>query len=189
MAEISDIKAWRAFRLPGLLQNSPFSCGCDECKADLEWTLQPLTGFKRFHYDVLGRNVDDKNPEFNNHKGFWTFKRRSELLRYCTFGGKTPIREVTKNYQKYDLGSPTRRTFNADFYIFSLVRISGDIVEHELGYRSKELEILKLFSFHNNTTRRAIAHKLGWPGKIHKVRVNDRDYYPPQTIQIPEREL
>ena len=73
-------------------------------------------------------------------------------------------------------------------YVYAVVSLSGVIIEHDLGYRASELEILSLYSTENNSHRRNLAHRLGWPGKVLPLK-QGREAFPVNITEIPSQEV
>lgn len=172
--KIGRLYAWRAFSMQGSEWTSgdlrydkngqPYWYAGQWGKLD----LYPLVHTTAVPYSLIGVNdYRDMPPDPNswalrewdtsvtesNHAGFWAFSRKSEALRYM------------------------RRESNEKTTIYGLVELSGETIVYDNGYRSEFLEILALVSFANAKARRAIAHKLGWPGKIHPTSWG-QDFYP-----------
>lgn len=108
--------------------------------------IRPLS--HRWHeFSIVGKTIDTApDPDIDNEYGFWCFKKKSYLLKY-----------LQNWYGAFGRTSS---------FLHATVLLTGDIVEHELGFRAKEIEVLGLYSDLNNSQRRGIAHKLGWPGKV-----------------------
>jgi hypothetical protein len=108
--------------------------------------IRPLS--HRIHdFKTVGKTIDTApDPDIDNEFGFWCFKKKSDLLRYA---------------EGWTWGIDPRYSI-----LYATILLTGEIVEHDLGYRAKEIEILGLYSNLNNSQRRGIAHKLGWYGKV-----------------------
>lgn len=102
----------------------------------------------RWHdFNTVGKTIDTApDPDVDNEYGFWCFKKKSDLLKYL------------QNWQG--------RFGKTSSFLHATVLLTGEVVEHEVGFRAKEIEILGLYSGLNNSQRRGIAHKLGWYGKV-----------------------
>lgn len=161
---MAEIVGWRAFYLimrkpaKNALSRTCFSVPSED------WNLLPLTSFNSVVYSPLGITSDTQpEPEMNNSYGFWSFKRRSQIERYLL------------------------RYYNINM-VFATVKLYGTIIEHEIGYRSSALEIVNLYSRENNSKRRGIAHRLGWPGKVLPLK-EGRESYKVRSIRIPGNEV
>lgn len=132
-----QIVGWRAFRYE--MQN-----------------IGPLS--HRWHdFNTIGKTIDKApNPDFGNEYGFWSFKKKSDLLKY--------LKQWQGAFGK------------TSSFLYATVLLTGEIVEHEAGFRAKEIEILGLYSGLNNSQRRGIAHKLGWYGKVLPIEMGQEEF-------------
>lgn len=150
--EVANLYAWKIFDLIRVAE-SPGSVA--------KLVLAPLVR-KSFQYNVLGENWYNQDIAISNSE-----KTRAKLLH--------PIFDI----QHPDLGSRGFYSFNSPtfamqentndqwmkFGVIGKIRIWGDIVEAERGYRSEYFEIVDLY-FRNNSSSpliERICDEIGWP--------------------------
>lgn len=131
----------------------------------IENTLKPLS-YRDATFSICGKTIDTApEPDVNNLFGFWAFKNRSQIENYGL----------------------TIADFNKEV-VFATISLSGTVIEHTDGWRASEIEILELFSKANNSMRRNIAHRLGWPGKVKKLS-EGQHAFKANITNIPQEEV
>lgn len=188
MAYMADIVGWRGFNLE-THRNGRFSqWEKDEnfdSKISSSLEIVPPVFRGDLKYSPLDMNVDPNmkdgmEPGLENNYGFWAFKRRTELEKYFLH---LPIKKFRNLHKPHG-----EKIWGAQHQLFATIRMYGTVIEHEKGYRSSAFQILNFYSFGNNSERRHIAHRLGWPGKILPLE-KGKESYKPTFIEIPDSEV
>ncbi len=166
LTEMGNIYAWRGF----FYTNEAFE---PEHFKRYHKGLNPL-GTHPFEFPQLGLIRDTApEPDFDNNYGFWSFTNKSALVDY-----------VSKEEEAHAV---FRELDHERAIIYAVVKLSGDIVEHDAGWRSSEMELMSLYAKRSAETRQIIANDLGWPFDIHHIDVG-LETHPTNITTIPEEE-
>lgn len=166
LTEMGDLFAWRAF----FYTNEDFATTLGK---PYHKGLNPL-GAHGFEFPQLGLILDTApEPDIDNNYGFWSFMNKSDLVEY-----------VSKEEEAHAI---FRELEHERAIVYAVVKLSGDIVEHEAGWRSSEMEIMSLYAKRSEEARSLIGDTLGWPFDIHHIDVG-LETFPVDTTTIPQEE-
>lgn len=123
-----------------------------------------------------------RRPEINvsDVHGFHIFrthelaisKYASQVIGICRLGYQLPWKnndEVPRSWEPW-LADWPNQTYLSATPLLAFVELGGIVVEHDDGYRAQKVRVLKLYSPRGPKTRRLLTDKIGWPGKIERVR-------------------
>lgn len=166
LIEMGDIYAWRAF----FYTNEAFE---PEHFKRYHKGLNPL-GTHPFEFPQLGLIRDTApEPDIDNNYGFWSFVNKSDLVEYVS--------------AEEEAHAVFRELEHERAIIYAVVKLSGDIVEHDAGWRSSEMEIMSMYAKRTPEARQTIGDDLGWPFDIQHIDTG-LETFPATTTAIPQEE-